>query len=150
MNNRYGSARQNNGPAANEIGSAWIKQSQDGSEYISIQFNENVFNFDLANCFIDMYVNEHKRSPKAPDYRIKAKPKQQRQRQGPPQRQQGRGYPQQRQQVPRPQMPRPRNFAPQNSQYEHGDLTGMGPGDESPMPEDQFAPSNDDDGGGNY
>lgn len=144
MNNRYGSARQNNGPAANEIGSAWIKQSQDGSEYISIQFNENVFNFDLANCFVDMYVNEHKRSPKAPDYRIKAKPKQQRQRQGPPQRQRAQAP------GPRPQMPRPRNFAPRASNYPQD--FEQGPGTEAPMPENEsdYMGTSNDDGGGSY
>lgn len=131
MNNRRGGARQNQGPAPNEIGAAWIKQSQDGSEYISISFNENVYNFDLANCFVDMYVNEHKQNPKAPDYRVKAKAKGQQPQRGP-------RPPQQRQQQApqRPQMPRPRNFAPQSAG--------------APAPKGTWDPEDPGDDGGNY
>lgn len=96
---------------AGEVGAAWIKQSQNGSEYISIQlYPEAMQEYDLANCFIDMYWNEKKQRPNAPDYHIKAKPKQQ--RQGAPAPRQ-----QQRPQMPRPGQQRPQNFAPQSSSY---------------------------------
>lgn len=74
---------QRKGPRPDEIGAAWIKEGKFG-KYVSIQFNDQVKNFDLANCFIDMYVNEKKTNPKAPDYRIRAREKQaQGQRQAP-------------------------------------------------------------------
>lgn len=90
---------QRRGSNPNEIGAAWIKEGQQG-EYISIQLKSEAANFDLANCFIDMYWIANKRSDKAPDYRIVAKPKT-RQSQGP------------RQQPQRSQMPRPGSNRPQ-------------------------------------
>lgn len=148
MNNRYGGARrQNQGPAPNEIGAAWWKQTQDGANYLSVQFNENVYNFDLANCFIDLYENEHKRNPNAPDYRVKAKPKQQRQQGQAPQRRGPPRGPQQMRgpapQAPRP-APRPRNFAPG---------ANNAPADEPPLDdysENDFAGAQGDDGGEQY
>lgn len=93
-----------------EIGAAWCKTSKKGTEYVSIQLRaEAVKDLDLANCFIDMYVNERKQTPGAPDYRIMAKPKQQQSRpqQRQPQRPSGGGF------------PRPKNFAPRGDSPKH-------------------------------
>lgn len=92
MNNNYK-------PPENQIGSAWLKTSSKGGEYLSISFNENAARFDLVNCFIDMWPVE-KRSEKSPDYRIMAKPKEQ--------QRQANAAPQQKKSA----FPRPKNFAP--------------------------------------
>lgn len=97
MNNGSGPKRN-----PNEVGAAWLKQTKNGDDYISIVFNaEATQGLDLSNCFIDMYVNTKKSQPKQPDYRILAKPKQQQ------------AQPQRQQQAPqRAAFPRPKNFAP--------------------------------------
>lgn len=106
MNNENGRGRN-----PNEVGAAWLKQTKNGDDYISIVLNpEATQGLDLPNCFIDMYVNTKKSKPNQPDYRIVAKPKQQQaaRPQAVPQRQQS-------------AFPKPRNFAPQSSGWDPED-----------------------------
>lgn len=118
MNNQNGNRPKNN----NEIGAAWLKQGQDGHEYIAITFKaEALQQFDLANCWISMSPNQRKSNPKQPDYRITAKPKQvQTQRQSPPQQQ------------AKSSFPRPKNFAPQAPAPSSGSVMGSDWDDEDP------------------
>ena len=113
--------RRSNGPKKVSAGAAWIKQSPQGSEYISITFNQEVVgNLDLSQCWINLYVNDYKQKPSQPDYNVQVKPKQQRQQQAPRHApgQHADEYwsnpqpPQQQQQMPM-RTPRPQNFAPQ-------------------------------------
>lgn len=60
--------------ASGEVGAGWIRESN-GCEYVSLQFNDAVFEFDMLNCFVDLRVNDRKTKPSQPDYTIIAKPR---------------------------------------------------------------------------
>lgn len=58
-----------------DVGAGWIKTTQKGDKYISISFKEG-HGLDLSQCWVSLMKNTRKgTNPKAPDYTLTAKPK---------------------------------------------------------------------------
>lgn len=85
------------------IGGGWLKKNERG-ESISLSVNEEIFNINPTQCWLNLYPNEKKSKPTQPDFNFVATPKEV--------KAQARidvpGT------IPTP-FPRPKNFAPQTS-----------------------------------